>query len=64
MTAEQAPQVGYVSLVQAFAIEPDFLRVGECVTYRDADHFTRCGEDILAQRLATDRAVWQKMVAP
>jgi peptidoglycan/LPS O-acetylase OafA/YrhL len=64
MTAEQAPQVGYVSMVQAFAIAPDFLRVGDCITYRDADHFSRCGEDLLAQRLAADRAAWQKAIAP
>jgi hypothetical protein len=64
LTAEAAPQVGYVSLVQAFGIAPDFVRQGDCITYRDTDHFSRCGEDILAGRLAAQRAQWQALVAP
>jgi hypothetical protein len=64
LTAEKAPKVGYVSLVQAFGITPDFVRQGDCVTYRDTDHFSRCGEDILAHRLAAQAAKWQALLPP
>lgn len=62
MTAERVPQVEYLSLVSAFAITQDFLRVGDCITYRDTDHFSRCGEDILAARLADQGAALRAAV--
>lgn len=62
--AEKAPRVGYVSLVKGFAINRDFLRQGDCITYRDADHFSRCGEDILARRLAAQDALRQSLIKP
>ncbi len=40
----------YVSLMDGFAITPDFLRRGNCITYRDNDHFSDCGENLLAQK--------------
>lgn len=43
--------IEYVSLVDLFEIKPDFLMIGSCITYNDADHFSACGEDILAKKL-------------
>lgn len=62
--AQEAPRAIYISLVKAFDIAPDFVRQGDCITYRDTDHFSRCGEDILAQRLAGQAAEWRAMLAP
>jgi len=43
---------GYLSLVDAFKLKKDFLKVGECITYMNVDHFSRCGENILARMIA------------
>jgi hypothetical protein len=55
--------IEYVSLVDGLKITPDFLRQGECVTYQDVDHFSRCGEAIVGERLlpllrATGARAW------
>ncbi len=39
----------YASLVDFLAIGRDSLRSGDCITYRDTDHFSACGEDLLAR---------------
>nr|WP_280949884.1 acyltransferase family protein [Pseudorhodoplanes sinuspersici] len=41
----------YFSLVDALKIDPSFLLVGNCFTYRDGDHFSVCGEKIVGERL-------------
>lgn len=38
----------YVSLHALFSLPRNFLQVGPCVTFRDTDHFSGCGEDLLA----------------
>lgn len=40
----------YLSLIDFLDLTPNFLLVGDCVTYRDVDHFSACGEELLAQR--------------
>lgn len=50
MVGERKRSYTYMSLADFLAIDADFLRVGNCVTYRDADHFSACGEDLLAAR--------------
>lgn len=49
--AERGERVRYRSLDRVLGIGADYLRVGDCITYRDRDHFSACGEDILAARL-------------
>lgn len=41
----------YVSLYDALAITPDFLKQGNCLTYRDLDHFSACGEVLIGARI-------------
>ncbi|HKY03170.1 MAG TPA: acyltransferase family protein [Burkholderiales bacterium] len=48
----------YVSLVDLLKFKPDFLRVGNCITFRDQDHFSRCGEDIVAEILRSKANQW------
>ena len=43
--------VQYLSLVDSLKIKKEFLKTGDCITYRDTDHFSRCGEDIIAEKL-------------
>ena len=38
----------YVSLHELLSLPRDFLKVGTCITFRDTDHFSGCGEDLLA----------------
>ena len=54
----------YVSLVDAFALQPDFLLQGDCITYRDADHFSLCGEDILAAEIKAAPTEWLSLAQP
>ncbi len=46
----EAAGVRYVSLIDQFAIGPDFLEQDGCITYRDDDHLSACGKAILAAR--------------
>lgn len=48
---EQARAFAYVSLVDIMGVQRDFLRVGSCITYRDRDHLSACGEDLVAHQL-------------
>ena len=41
----------FIPLDKALDIGPSFLLVGDCVTYRDRDHFSICGEKIIGERL-------------
>lgn len=47
----QGIQFEYFSLTDALKIDPNFLLVGNCFTYRDGDHFSVCGEKIVGERL-------------
>jgi hypothetical protein len=40
----------YISLIEFLDLAQNFLLVGDCVTYRDVDHFSAYGEELLAQR--------------
>jgi len=44
-------EILYISLNKWMNIQEDFLLVGNCFTYMDVDHFSRCGEAILAKEL-------------
>lgn len=48
----------YISLSKILGIEPAFLKQGSCVTYRDMDHFSHCGEKIVGDKL---KAAFDKM---
>jgi hypothetical protein len=41
----------YVPFSEVIEINLDFLLVGDCLTFRDADHFSGCGEMIVAKRM-------------
>jgi len=41
----------YLSLVDELALDKDFLKVGDCITYLNGDHFSLCGEDIIADMI-------------
>ena len=43
---------GYVPFENVFGIDESFLRVGDCITYFNLDHFSLCGEDLIAPHLA------------
>ena len=41
----------YISFSEIIKINQDFLLVGDCLTFRDADHFSGCGEMIVGKRI-------------
>jgi len=41
----------YVSLSRLLRIEPDTLLTGDCLAYRDPDHFSTCGELLMGRRM-------------
>ncbi len=41
----------YVPFRDVLPMPDDFLLVDDCVTFRDVDHFSPCGEDLLAKAL-------------
>lgn len=45
---EESKRVGYISLVDIFHLDKSFFRQGNCITYHDTDHFSSCGESLLA----------------
>jgi peptidoglycan/LPS O-acetylase OafA/YrhL len=51
LLASQSEKFRYISFSEVIDINPDFLLVGDCLTFRDADHFSACGEMIVATRI-------------
>ena len=43
----------FFSIGKVLKIDPNFLYLNGCVTYRDTDHFSACGEQIVGDRLKT-----------
>jgi len=41
----------YVSLVDILNMDRDFLLIGDCLTFRDRDHFSVCGERIVGEKI-------------
>jgi peptidoglycan/LPS O-acetylase OafA/YrhL len=41
----------YIPFSELIEIDQDFLLVGDCLTFRDADHFSGCGEMIVGKRI-------------
>jgi peptidoglycan/LPS O-acetylase OafA/YrhL len=41
----------YVSLHDLLGMQRDFMKDGSCLTFRDTDHFSICGETLVAGRL-------------
>jgi peptidoglycan/LPS O-acetylase OafA/YrhL len=41
----------YISLAEILDIGPDSLKVGDCITFRDVDHFSKCGERLVGEKL-------------
>ena len=46
----------YVSATEALQIGPSFLYSNGCLTFRDADHFSACGEALIGPRLVESLA--------
>lgn len=41
----------YISLLHILNIDIDSLKMGNCITFRDEDHFSRCGEQLFGKRI-------------
>ena len=50
-TLREGLRFQYRSLFDVLQISGDFLMTQGCVTYRDVDHFSVCGEDIVAAKI-------------
>ena len=37
--------------VSSRGIQPDSMLVGDCLTYRDQDHYSVCGEKLVGEKL-------------
>jgi hypothetical protein len=42
----------YISLIDALAFNTDTLVSGDCLTFADEDHFSRCGEELFGPYIA------------
>jgi hypothetical protein len=51
LLASQGETFKYIPFSEVIEINPDFLLVGDCLTFRDADHFSGCGEMIVGKRI-------------
>jgi len=47
----QPRKFDYIPFSEIVEPDPNFLRIGDCVTYRDLDHFSICGEKIIGDSL-------------
>ncbi|MAZ07084.1 MAG: hypothetical protein CMM99_01270, partial [Rickettsiales bacterium] len=43
--------INFFPFSKIYKIDEEFLLFKECITFRDKDHFSRCGEDIIASSL-------------
>ncbi|MBF91779.1 MAG: hypothetical protein CMP34_03115 [Rickettsiales bacterium] len=43
--------INFLPFSKIYKIDRNFLLFNECITFRDKDHFSRCGEDIISQSL-------------
>jgi hypothetical protein len=50
--AARDARISYVSLVDALRFAPSSLVEGDCLTFRDGDHFSACGERIFGPVIA------------
>jgi len=41
----------YISFTKNIKIESEFLEISNCITYRDRDHFSKCGERAISKDL-------------
>ena len=51
MGRKSAEKFDYIPFSEIVEPDPNFLRIGDCVTYRDLDHFSICGEKIVGDSL-------------
>lgn len=55
----------YVSLAKILEIDKDFLVVDDCLTYRNEDHFSVCGERIVGEKIKRNiDERWRVVVDP
>lgn len=47
----------YISLFDILNIDGGFLRIDDCITYRDGDHLNRCGEELVGAKLKSSSKV-------
>jgi peptidoglycan/LPS O-acetylase OafA/YrhL len=59
---QNARDIRYVSLENILSIDKNFLKIGDCLTYRNKDHFSACGESIVGARIKT--AIDTHLIAP
>lgn len=63
-TRAAEPPIPYVSLHALLALDPKELLIDDCLTYRDRDHMSLCGERLFAERLVARGALPQLGLAP
>ena len=51
--AQSKISFNYLAINSILEIDKEFFIVGDCITYRDEDHFSKCGEKLLSRRLAS-----------
>ncbi len=56
----QYPFFSYFSLIDALDIGENFLIIDSCITFNDTDHFSACGETIVAQKLSSNNFYRQR----
>ena len=44
-------KINFIPFSQIYKIKKNFLFFNECITFRDKDHFSNCGEDIIAEEI-------------
>jgi hypothetical protein len=49
--AANSQEFNYISLINILQITPNFLIIGDCLTYRNEDHFSICGEKIIGKMI-------------
>ncbi|CAM8378723.1 COG1835 Predicted acyltransferases [Candidatus Methylopumilus planktonicus] len=50
-TSGEDYQFTYISFTKNIKIESEFLEISNCITYRDRDHFSKCGERAISKDL-------------
>jgi len=58
-TFDATHRVGYVSLAKEIAFDGKTLWRDDCLLYKDPNHFSRCGEDLLATE---HKAFWTQLI--
>ena len=51
-------KIKFLPFSQLYLINKDFLFFNQCITFRDKDHFSNCGEDIIADEIRKKQKIF------